>query len=213
MRKYTQSVFPGEVYGRLTVLEYVSSRDVICLCSCGNRHRTASSEIKRGHTQSCGCLKLEAIVLRSRTHGASKSLLHYVWLDMLARCRNPKHKAFRHYGGRGISVCPEWQESFEAFRDWANMFGYQKGLSIDRRDNNGPYHPKNCRWSTDAEQSRNKRNNHFFSAFGETKCLADWVDDSRCNVPMTALKSRIYKLKWPTEYAITAKLRSPPPTP
>jgi len=89
-------------------------------------------------------------------HGASHTRLYKIWCGMRDRCNRPSHDSYPRYGGRGIKVCEEWTESFVGFQRWAKSNGYRSDKSIDRIDNDGPYHPDNCRWSTDKAQARNK---------------------------------------------------------
>lgn len=94
---------------------------------------------------------------------------------MKGRCQNPNNDAYKCYGGRGISVCEEWQE-FIPFRDWALANGYQKGLTIDRINNNGNYEPSNCRWATRKEQANNRSTNCFLEFNGERKTFKEWSE-------------------------------------
>ena len=96
-------------------------------------------------------------------HGLSRTRIYQCWADMKGRCLNSRHKWFNHYGGRGITVCGEWME-FEPFAEWAYSHGYADNLTIDRIDNNKGYCPENCKWSTQHEQSMNKR--HLANANG-----------------------------------------------
>lgn len=120
---------------------------------------------------------------------------------MRERCSNPNRKEWHNYGGRGISVCGEW-EDFVVFRDWAQENGYADDLDLDRIDNDGDYEPENCRWVTRSENLRNTRRSAEATAFGETKCIADWVDDDRCVVPDVTLRTRLRR-SWHPEDALT----------
>mgnify|MGYP001569187649 CR=1 FL=1 len=101
---------------------------------------------------SCGCNK-------NKIHNGSKTKLYGVWRIMKQRCSNPNYKQYKDYGGRGITVCPEWIESYIAFRDWALNNGYKEGLQINRIKNNGNYEPSNCEWNTSAKNAQNRNNN------------------------------------------------------
>jgi hypothetical protein len=103
--------------------------------------------------------------------------LYRAWGNMRNRCYNEKHRFYSHYGARGIKVCDEWNGSFKSFYEWAIDNGYQKGLSIDRIDNDGNYEPSNCRWATTQEQNINKRTNVYVEIDGVTKTLSEWATE------------------------------------
>lgn len=129
-----------------------------CLCDCGNRSLVVGSDLRSGNTTSCGCRKEELRAARFTTHGFRASGRTHPsypsWANMLQRCTNPNDPAYRHYGGRGITVCERWQ-SFENFL--ADMGERPEGLTLDRTDNEGNYEPGNCKWATRAQQSANRR--------------------------------------------------------
>jgi len=121
---------------------------------------------------------------------------------MRRRCTVPSSEKYPRYGGRGISVCADWQ-SFDVFYAWATSSGYAEGLSIDRIDNDGNYEPGNCRWATRSTQSGNRRNNVLVTIFGETKNMTEWSRDPRCVVSYMALKLRIERRGWEPARALT----------
>lgn len=133
-------------------------------------------------------------------HGMKDTRLYKKWCSMRARCKYPNNKKYNHYGGKGIRVCDEWDNSFIAFYKWAIATGYKDGLTIDRIDNNKGYCPENCRWATTAEQNRNYSRNRKITYNGVTKCLADWADESGVN--RATLAQRI-RLGWPMERALS----------
>lgn len=125
-----------------------------------------------------------------------RARLESVWNQMKQRCRNPNDSHYLRYGARGIQVL--WS-NFGEFVEWAETHGYQQGLSIDRIDNDGNYEPGNCRWADAKTQMRNRSDNRMLTAFGETKCIADWADDPRCAVSGDALLQRARKTDWTAE--------------
>lgn len=141
-----------------------------CVCECGNVINVVCSNLKNGHSTSCGCYKKTCSI----THNETKTRLHRIWASMKARCYNTNHPKYKHWGGRGVVVCTEWKDSYETFRDWALANGYRDDLQIDRIDNNGNYEPKNCRWATPKQQSNNKRNNCIITYKNETHTISEW---------------------------------------
>lgn len=156
----------GLSVGYLTARHYAGSDGRRSLwqvdCACGNTIRMQASEFlaltRRGIKAPCGCRRKESIGEKNKKHGMSYHAAYAVYRSMLDRCRLPTHQAWANYGGRGIKVCARWQESFANF--WADMGNtYEKGLTIDRIDNNGNYEKDNCRWVSAKRQARNKRSN------------------------------------------------------
>jgi hypothetical protein len=175
-----------------------------CNCDCGNICIVNGCSLRNGDTQSCGCFKVDCIKNRFTTHGKSNSDLIHVHAAIKQRCNNPKNKEYKNYGGRGITICPEW-ENFEIFYKWAIDNEYAKGLTIDRIDNDGSYEPNNCRWTTCKEQSNNQRRNRLITFEGKTLTLTQWA--SLKEIKLSTLVSRLDYLKWSIEKALTTPVQ------
>lgn len=149
-----------------------------CKCDCGAIKNVIGTTLRNGRSTSCGCdggKRADTARKLFTTHNESKSRLYKIWSYMRKRCYNQNASNYMNYGGRGITVCNEWNGSYEAFRDWAVKNGYNDSLSIDRIDVNGNYEPNNCRWVTSAAQANNRRNTVYYTYKNETKSVADWA--------------------------------------
>ena len=158
----------GRIFSRLTVIE----KDPIrknhrlvwkCQCKCGNTLSVMGSSLLNGNTRSCGCLKIERVIKMGEakaTHGHTRrrviSSEFRAWNSMKDRCLNPNHPGFKHWGGRGITICERWQHSFENFLADVG-FKSSPRLSLDRINNNGNYEPGNVHWATWIQQANNRR--------------------------------------------------------
>ncbi|MBQ7405302.1 MAG: hypothetical protein IJV90_02655 [Candidatus Methanomethylophilaceae archaeon] len=124
---------------------------------------------------------------------------------MKQRCYNPKVSNYHNYGRRGIAVCDEWLDDFQAFYDWAISHGYESGLSIDRIDNDGDYSPSNCQWATRTEQSNNTRTNKHLTYNGKTQTINQWARE--LNIGDGTLRTRL-NLGWDVEKTLTTPVRN-----
>lgn len=155
--------FHGQQFGRLTTIRPTEKRQAACIiwlcrCECGNLTETRSDHLKSGTIKSCGCLQQESRKTNNLKHGSAKKgiyrRLYRIWGNMKKRCYCASIKEYHRYGGRGITVCPEWKNNFLSFRFWAMSSGYQDNLTIDRINNDGNYQPDNCQWLSRAENAR-----------------------------------------------------------
>jgi hypothetical protein len=172
----------GQQFGRLTVIEPTESKVIkngqkcrqwLCRCNCGVHTIVISRSLITGNTRSCGCLQRESASVNNVKHGHSYSSTYRAWTNMKRRCTNAKSKTWSRYGGRGICVCDAWMEKFENFL--ADMGVKPPGLTLGRKDNNGPYTPDNCCWETRYEQQANTSRNVWVEYHGERMILSEAV--------------------------------------
>lgn len=191
-------------FGRLRILghEFVIGVKtcVVCECECGTVKVVTTNMLHTGDTLSCGCRQREIAGALRRTHGKSQTQVYMVWASMIRRCHDCSIKGYERYGGRGISVCPRWRESFEAFS--SDMGDRPSGMSIERRDNNGDYEPSNCHWATSDEQANNTRRSVKLEFYGRMKTVTEWSVIA-C-IPVNTIYSRLKK-GWPPKLAVWAQ--------
>lgn len=155
----------GDTFGSWEVLSYAGrsagrGTKWLCRCVCGTKRAVAAADLRRMKSTSCGCISRAALIASHFKHGhacvGKKTSEYQAWCDMISRCHDANNRNYKHYGQRGIEVCAAWRNSFEVFL--ADM-GRKPSpdLSLDRIDNDSGYEPKNCRWATRSQQSKNRR--------------------------------------------------------
>jgi hypothetical protein len=194
----------GIKFGRLTIIKESEIKKhnrvtLKCKCDCGNEFIGTLNSIKKGNAKSCGCFKNET--KSNYKNGLRKHPLYSVWANIKQRCLNKKQPKYNDYGGRGIIICKEWENSFEIFYKWCLDNNWKKGLEIDRLDNNGNYDSGNCRFVNRSQNMNNTRYNTIINYNNETKTLAEWAKE--LNIPYGRLAQRINKLKMPIEIAFS----------
>ena len=146
-----------------------------CKCDCGNTTIVYPQQMITGRQKACYCGKSTTFREMHLKHGGSGSRLYEIWCGMRKRCNNPNAENYPHYGGRGIQVCPEW-ENYEIFREWALRSGYDDTLTLERENVNGNYCPDNCTWVPLKRQARNRTSNRNIDINGETHSLVEWCE-------------------------------------
>lgn len=209
MGKATFQNLSGQTFGYLTVESRAPNKCTPkgakctmwnCVCICGKQFEVHACALKSGNTTSCGCEHFKRTRNRMTTHGMSKTGAWRSWQNIRKRCMNPDYPFFENYGGRGITVCERWKESFENF--FSDMGPRPQGMSIERMENDSGYSPDNCFWASDHTQRRNKRTTRMLTVFGKTMCMADWAKNNglrSCDI--------FYRLKkgWTLEDAVSTK--------
>lgn len=180
----------GRKYNHLTIIEEAgkgrkSCTLVKCRCDCGNELIIPCYEILHNRRRTCGASEHRKI--SNSTHGKSNTRLYRIHHDMKRRCTDKNRNDYSHYGGRGISVCKEW-ESYLNFEKWAYENGYADNLTLERNDINKGYSPDNCRWIPFIEQSLNKTNTVYLNCDGIRKSLIEWSKE--LGIKRTILYSR-----------------------
>lgn len=200
----------GQRFGSLTVERYCGScrRNGVwfCRCDCENTRQVTTAELNNGRVLACSpCMlasRQKKAIEASVTHGHSIggcSKTYRAWTSMRSRCLNPNNRSYASYGGRGISVCDRWMNSFEAFLE--DMGEAPDGLSLDRIDVYGDYYPGNCRWADAITQAVNRRTTRLIEYGGEVKPVSYWAKD--LGVSPQAMQYRIEK------YGVEGALRNP----
>lgn len=171
----------GNKYGRLTAVKIAFRKNGrphwLFKCDCGKEKTVLAADVKKGATQSCGCLCVERSRSRFTKHGCTKyrnkTPEYDIWASIKQRCLNPNNTRFRRYGGRGITLYKSWYNFSNFLRDMGERPTVKH--TIERIDNDKSYTPSNCTWATQREQSRNTSRTHLLTLKGKTLCLTDWA--------------------------------------
>ncbi len=167
-------------FGRLQPRRYLGQGRWQCTCDCGRAHTCLATNLRGGHTTSCGCFQREDLLRRRLKHGGARKKQHSreyeSWTNMLKRCRNQNDPAYAHYGGRGITVCAQWQGEKGFSRFLQDMGACPCGLTLERLENDKGYSPENCAWRTRQDQMRNTRATRRLTYAGTTLSLVGWSE-------------------------------------
>ena len=200
----------GQRYGRLVAIGpvgRVSKQRVVVWrfqCDCGNIVDARGANVRHGISTSCGCVHKQMVRDRSTKHGLRKTAEYGVWSRMRRRCQKTRDKEYKNYGGRGISVCTEW-EGVNGFVTFLHDMGSKPSPahSIERIDNNSGYYKENCKWATPAEQVRNRRCTRFIEHGGKKLTLQEFCNAYRLDYFLT--HTRLFRLNWSADQAINGK--------
>lgn len=168
-------------------------------CDCGGTYAGMAQSVKCGDVKGCRQCGRKRQFARLYTHGQSYTRLHKIWIGMRMRCHNPNASGYKHYGGRGISICQDWDD-FAVFAAWADKNGYAENLEIDRIDVDGDYGAANCRWVNRQTNCRNQRRSRSVIFDGQAINIGDLADAS--GVHINTLRGRIFRLGMSPEDAI-----------
>lgn len=185
----------------VTVQNYVETIDNVaywlCICECGTKKIFNGPSLRRGAVYSCGCKRRPL----ENGHGFTGTPEHNIWRGMLSRCYNLNSPQYEYYGGRGITVCEEWKEDYTAFF-YAVGPRPSKNHSIERINTDGNYEPSNCKWATQKEQCRNRRNNVRYKHQGRNLTLSEWAEI--LNMKEITLRKRL-EAGWPLDRAFSTE--------
>lgn len=207
-RKKHEKLKSGTRFGRLTTTGNFTYKGKAIyyevICDCNTKKYVAVGSLRNGCCKSCGCLNIDMVIARSKTHGMAKSKEYKAWAGAKERVTNNNSHNWQEYGGRGITMCQEWQDSFESFYNYMlENHGKHpgKGYSIDRIDNEGNYEPGNVRWANSRTQTLNSRHSKRLTFKGKTQSMIDWSKELGINY--RTLSSRINIYNWSVERALT----------
>lgn len=202
----------GQKFNFLTAIKIVGKKNKAnlweCLCDCGNVTYAISTQLIKGYKTSCGCKRKMSrgarpdVAQRNKDqakHSMSGGYTYQSWKCMKSRCYDKNHKDYPSWGGRGITVCDSWRESFIDF--YKDMGERPRGHTIDRINNEGNYEPKNCRWALAKMQSNNTRKNYYIEYMGRTQTAKQWAEE----LGNVEYKTILYRLRtgWDTHAALT----------